>query len=123
MYRHSLVVDTILHWHGRCPDGSQILQSALAGLSGLSAEQALGSDGSCDSSRRPPRILETFLKLEFCKAVRVEGAFRRFDGEFRWFLFRVVLCATDRESREWYGTNTILRTGSVLKMPLEKEER
>jgi len=38
--------------------------------------------------------------FEFCKAVRSGGRFRRFDGEFAGFSFAVVLCATDRESRE-----------------------
>jgi hypothetical protein len=37
----------------------------------------------------PPRILETFREaLNSVKPFEVEGRFRRFDGEFRWFLSR-----------------------------------
>jgi PAS domain-containing protein len=39
----------------------------------------------------------------------VEGRFRRFDAEYRWFLFRGnPLCDESGNVVKWYGTNTDL---------------
>src|SRR5438132_6120819 len=92
-----LVVDTIptLAWSAR-PDGSaDFFNQRWLDYTGLSAKQALGS--GWEVAIHPdglPRILETFREaLNSAKPFEVEG---RFDGEFRWFPFAVVLCATDR---------------------------
>src|SRR6266446_5035885 len=82
-----LVVDTIptLAWSAG-PDGSaDFVNRRWLDYTGLSAKQALGS----------------------VKAFEVEGRFRRFDGEFRWFLFRGSPLR-DRSGKvaKWYGTNT-----------------
>jgi PAS domain S-box-containing protein len=76
---------------------------------GLSAKQALGSGWQV--AMHPddlPRILETLREaLNSAKPFEVEGRFRRFDGEFRWFLFRGSPLR-DRSGKvaKWYGTNT-----------------
>jgi PAS domain S-box-containing protein len=45
--------------------------------------------------------------LNSVKPYEVEGRFRRFDGEFRWFLFRASpLCDESGKVVKWYGTNT-----------------
>src|SRR5580700_11049391 len=84
-----LVVDTIptLAWSAD-PDGSaDFFNQRWLDYTGLSAEQALNS----------------------VKPYEVEGRFRRFDGEFRWFLFRGSPLR-DRSGKvaKWYGTNTDL---------------
>src|SRR5882762_6430600 len=84
-----LVVDTIptLAWSAG-PDGSaDFFNQRWLDYTGLSAEQALNS----------------------VKPYEVEGRFRRFDGEFRWFLFRGSPLR-DRSGKvaKWYGTNTDL---------------
>jgi len=87
---------------------------------GLSATQALGP--GWEAAIHPddlPRILETFREaLNSGKPYEVEGRFRRFDGEFRWFLFRGSPLR-DRSAKSRSGTEQIpiLRNGSVLKMP------
>ncbi len=87
-----LVVDTIptLAWSAG-PDGSaDFFNQRWLDYTGLSAEQALGSGWQVAIHRDDlPRILETFREaLNSVKPYEVEGRFRRFDGEFRWFLFR-----------------------------------
>jgi PAS domain S-box-containing protein len=108
-----LVVDTIptLAWSA-CPDGSaDFFNQRWLDYTGLSAKQALGS--GWEVAIHPddlPRILETFREaLNSVKPFEVEGRFRRFDGEFRWFLFRGSPLR-DRSGKvaKWYGTNTDL---------------
>ena len=108
-----LVVDTIptLAWSAR-PDGSaEFFNQRWLDYTGLSVEQAL--DSGWQAAIHPddlPRILETFREaLNAVKPYEVEGRFRRFDGEFRWFLFRGSPLR-DRSGKvaKWYGTNTDL---------------
>jgi PAS domain S-box-containing protein len=108
-----LVVDTIptLAWSAR-PDGSaEFHNQRWLDYTGLSAKQALGS--GWEVAIHPddlPRILETFREaLNSVTPYEVEGRFRRFDGEFRWFLFRGSPLR-DRLGNvaKWYGTNTDL---------------
>jgi len=106
-----LVVDTIptLAWSAG-PDGSaDFFNQRWLDYTGLSAKQALGS--GWEVAIHPddlPRILETFREaLNSVKPYEVEGRFRRFDGEFRWFLFRASpLCDESGKVVKWYGTNT-----------------
>jgi PAS domain S-box-containing protein len=71
-----------------------------------------------------PRILETFREaLNSVKPYEVEGRFRRFDGEFRWFLFRGSPLR-DRSGKvaKWYGTNTDLEERKRAEEALRKSE-
>jgi PAS domain S-box-containing protein len=109
-----LVVDTIptLAWSAG-PDGSaDFFNQRWLDYTGLSAKQALGSGWQVAIHPDDlPRILETFREaLNSAKPYEVEGRFRRFDGEFRWFLFRGSPLR-DRSGKvaKWYGTNTDLQ--------------
>src|ERR1700732_1406593 len=108
-----LVVDTIptLAWAAD-PDGSaEFHNQRWLDYTGLSATQALGS--GWEVAIHPDdllRILETYREaLNSGKPFEVEGRFRRFDGEFRWFLFRgSPLRDRSGNVAKWYGTNTDL---------------
>src|SRR6202163_4120760 len=108
-----LVVDTIptLAWAAD-PDGSaEFHNQRWLDYTGLSATQASGS--GWEVAIHPddlPRILETYWEaLNSGKPFEVEGRFRRFDGEFRWFLFRgSPLRDRSGNVAKWYGTNTDL---------------
>src|SRR5258707_1212191 len=122
-----LVVDTIptLAWSAG-PDGSaEFLNQRWLDYTGLSAEQALGSGWQLAiHSDDLPRILETFREaLNSVKPYEVEGRFRRFDGEFRWFLFRGSPLR-DRSGKvaKWYGTNTDLEERKRAEEALRKSE-
>jgi len=122
-----LVVDTIptLAWSAG-PDGSaEFCNQRWLDYTGLSAKQALGSGWQVaihpdDRSR----ILETLREaLNSGKPFEVEGRFRRFDGEFRWFLFRGSPLR-DRSGKvaKWYGTNTDLEERKRADEALRKSE-
>src|SRR3984957_4091583 len=108
-----LVVDTIptLAWSAR-PDGSaEFHNQRWRDYPGLSARQVSGA--GWEAAIHPddlPRILETFREaLNSGKPYELEGRFRRFDGEFRWFLFRgSPLRDQLGKVAKWYGTNTDL---------------
>ena len=122
-----LVVDTIptLAWSAG-PDGSaDFFNQRWLDDTGLSAEQALGSGWqvAIHPDDLPP-ILETFREaLNSAKPYEVEGRFRRFDGEFRWFLFRGSPLR-DRSGKvaKWYGTNTDLEERKRAEDALRKSE-
>src|ERR1700674_1567240 len=122
-----LVVDTIptLAWSAG-PDGSaDFFNQRWLDFTGLSSEQALGS--GWEVAIHPddrPRILKTFREaLNSVKPFEVEGRFRRFDGEFRWFLFRGSPLR-DRSGKvaKWYGTNTDLEERKRAEDALRKSE-
>jgi PAS domain S-box-containing protein len=122
-----LVVDTIptLAWSAR-PDGSaEFFNQRWLDYTGLSAKQALGS--GWEVAIHPddlPRILDTFREaLNSAKPYEVEGRFRRFDGEFRWFLFRgSPLRDRSGAVAKWYGTNTDLEERKRAEEALRKSE-
>jgi PAS domain S-box-containing protein len=122
-----LVVDTIptLAWSAR-PDGSaEFFNQRWLDYTGLSAKQALGS--GWEVAIHPddlPRILDTFREaLNSVKPYEVEGRFRRFDGEFRWFLFRgSPLRDRSGAVAKWYGTNTDLEERKRAEEALRKSE-
>src|SRR5437016_5563172 len=122
-----LVVDTIptLAWSAR-PDGSaDFFNQRWLDYTGLSAKQALGSGWEVAIHPEDlPRILETFQEaLNSGKPYEVEGRFRRFDGEFRWFLFRGSPLR-DRSGKvaKWYGTNCDLEERKRAEDALRKSE-
>jgi PAS domain S-box-containing protein len=105
-----LVVDTIpgLVWSTR-PDGSaEFFNQRWLEYTGLSVEQALDWGWKVAiHSDDLPRMLETFHEaLNLGRPFEVEGRFRRWDGEFRWFLFRgSPLLDGSGKVVNWYGTN------------------
>src|SRR5439155_18574127 len=73
------------------PDGAaEFLNQGWLDYTGLSAEEAL--NWGWKVAIHPddlPRILEWYQEaLDSGQSVELEGRLRRFDGEFRWFLFR-----------------------------------
>jgi len=108
-----LVVDTIpgLVWSTR-PDGSaEFFNQRWLEYTGLSPEQAL--DWGWKVAIHPDdlsRVLEVFHEaLSLGRPFEVEGRFRRWDGEFRWFLFRgSPLLDGSGKVVQWFGTNTDL---------------
>ena len=123
-----LVVDTIpaLVW-STLPDGSaEFFNQRWLEYTGLSAVQALG--WGWKTAIHPDdlsRVLETFHDaLNLGLPFEVEGRFRRFDGEFRWFLFRgsPLLDGSGRVVR-WHGTNTDIEDRKHAETVLRESEK
>jgi PAS domain S-box-containing protein len=104
------IINTIptLSWSTR-PDGYvEFLSARWLGFTGLTEEQALGFGWAVAIyPQDAQRLLEYWQSaLESGTDVDVEARLRRFDGVYRWFLFRASpLRDESGEIVKWYGTN------------------
>src|SRR6266853_1507445 len=105
------IIDTIpaLAWSAR-PDGSaEFFNGRWLDYAGLSAEEA--SDWGWTVALHPQdrgRLVDYWRHLLASgEAGEIEARLRRFDGEFRWFLFRASpLRDASGQVVKWFGTNT-----------------
>lgn len=109
--RFRLAIDTIpgLTWF--ClPDGSaEFLNTQWCAYTGLAMQDALGWDWV--KAIHPddlPGLSEHWRRtVQSTQAAEHEARVRRFDGEYRWFLFRCQPLLDDAgKVVRWYGTNT-----------------
>jgi PAS domain S-box-containing protein len=105
------IIDTIpaLAWSAR-PDGSaEFFNRRWLDYAGLSLEEA--ADWGWTAAVHPedrPRLIDYWLHvLASGETGEIEGRLRRFDGEYRWFLFRASPLRNESgKIAKWYGTNT-----------------
>jgi len=106
----SAIINTIptLSWSTR-PDGYvEFLSQRWLGFTGLTEEQALGFGWAVAIyPGDAQRLLEYWqAALASGTEVDVEARLRRFDGEYRWFLFRASPLRDESGAIvKWYGTN------------------
>jgi len=106
----SLIINTMptLAWSAR-PDGSvDFLNHRWLNYTGLSLEQALGWGWTVAIHPDDLNRIEEYWRsiLRTGEPGEIEVRFRRFDGEYRWFLFRGnALRDESRTIVKWYGTN------------------
>jgi formate hydrogenlyase transcriptional activator len=106
-----VMIDKIPTFAWSCrPDGTtEFLNQRWLEYTGLSMEQALGWGWQVPiHSDDLPKLMDTWLRLLASgEPGEEEARLRRFDGEYRWFLFRAVPVRDERgEVVRWYGTNT-----------------
>src|SRR5262249_46331584 len=107
----SLIINTMptLAWSA-APDGSvDFLNQRWLDYTGLRPEQALGWGWTSaihpDDLNRLAEDLRSIMHTG--EAGEIEARFRRFDGEYRWFLFRASAVRDESGTIvKWYGTNT-----------------
>jgi formate hydrogenlyase transcriptional activator len=106
-----LMIDNIPTLAWSChPDGTtEFLNQRWLDYTGLSMEQALGW-GWKDPIHTEDleTLIETWQRVLYSgEPGEEEARLRRFDGEYRWFLFRAVP-VRDEQGKviRWYGTNT-----------------
>jgi PAS domain S-box-containing protein len=92
------------------PDGTtEFLNQRWLDYTGLSMDEALGWGWKASiHSEDLGKLMDTWLRLLASgESGQEEARLRRFDGEYRWFLFRAVPVRDDRgKVVRWYGTNT-----------------
>jgi PAS domain S-box-containing protein len=106
-----LVVDTIptLAWSARSDGSADFFNQRWLDYTGLSAEQAL--DWGWTVALHPDDLsgLVNYWRsvLASGEPGEIEGRLRRFDGAYRWFLFRATPSFdNDGQVVKWFGTNT-----------------
>src|SRR6266581_5642906 len=106
-----LMIDKMptLAWACR-PDGTtEFLNQRWLDYTGLSLEEALGWGWKVPVHPADlGRLMDTWRGLLVCgEPGEEEARLRRFDGEYRWFLFRAVPVRDEQGTVvRWYGTNT-----------------
>ncbi len=123
-----IIIDTIpaLAWSAR-PDGSaEFLNRRWLDYAGLTAEEAVdwGWTAALHSEDRV-RLMDYWLHLLASgEAGEIEARLRRFDGEYRWFLFRASPLRNDSgKVVKWYGTNTDLEERKRAEDSLRSNEQ
>jgi len=122
-----VIIDTIPTQAWSCSsDGSaEFCNRRWLDYTGLSVEEALG--WSWKVAIHPDdlsRLLEIFQEaLNSGQPWEVEARLRRFDGEFRWFLFRASPLRDESEKVvKWYGTNTDIDERKKAEEKLQRSE-
>jgi PAS domain S-box-containing protein len=122
------IIDTIpaLAWSAR-PDGSaEFFNQRWLDYAGLSAKEA--SDWGWTVAVHPEDrggLVDYWRHLLASgEAGEIEARLRRFDGEYRWFLFRASPLRNDLgEIEKWYGTNTDLEERKRAEEALRSNEQ
>ena len=108
------------------PDGSgEFLNKQWLDYTGLSTESAPGLHWeSVVHSDDLENLMNAWRHhLASAEPIEVEARLRRFDGEYRWFLFRAIPV---RDSQNnvigWYGTNTDIDDRKQMEARLQREK-
>jgi PAS domain S-box-containing protein len=122
-----LTLDTIptLAWRTRADGFAEYLNKPWLDYTGLSLEQALGWEWqiAIHPDDRPHLLAKWERILASGKAAEVEARLRRFDGAYRWFLFRPAPLYDDaRNVVRWYGTNTDIEDRKQAESALRRSE-
>jgi formate hydrogenlyase transcriptional activator len=126
--RQAQDIDAIpmLAWSAR-PDGSaESLNRRWLDYTGLSAEEA--SDGGWTAAVHAEdrdRLIDFWRHLLASgEAGEIEARLRRYDGDYRWFLFRVEPVRDSRGNIfKWYGANTDIEDRKRAEALLAAEKR
>jgi PAS domain S-box-containing protein len=122
-----LTLDSIptLAWRTGADGFAEYLNKPWLDYTGLSLEQALGWQWqvAIHPDDRPHLLSEWQRILATGKPGEVEARLRRFDGEYRWFLFRPApLCDDSGKVVRWYGTNTDIEDRKQAESALRRSE-
>src|SRR5713226_297760 len=126
--RYRTMIDAIpaMAWSS-LPDGSvEFANRRWHDYTGLSAEELRG--GGWKVAAHPDELEAVIGKWQALLAsrqpVEIEGRVRRFDGEYRWFLFRAEPLRDDCGNIiRWYGTNTDIEERKRAEALLAAEKR
>jgi len=126
--RYRQVIDLIpaLTWSCRPEGTADYFNQGWLDYTGLSAKEAMdwGWTAAFHSDDLDAVIAYWESLLAAGTAGEIESRLRRFDGEYRWFLFRVRPLRDDRgRIVKWYGTNTDIEDRKRAEEALRDSER
>jgi PAS domain S-box-containing protein len=121
-------VDAIptLAWSARRDGSAEFLNRRWLDYTGLSAEEASdwGWTAALHTEDRD-RLLDFWRRLlDSGEAGEIEARLRRYDGDYRWFLFRVEPVRDNHgDISKWYGANTDIEDRKRAEALLAAEKR
>ena len=122
-----LTLDTMptFAWRTRADGFAEYLNKPWLDYTGLSLEQALGWEWqiAIHPDDRPHLLAAWERILASGRTAEVEARLRRFDGAYRWFLFRPAPLYDDAGNVvRWYGTNTDIEDRKRAEFALQRSE-
>jgi formate hydrogenlyase transcriptional activator len=126
--RHMQDVDAIptLAWSARSDGSVEFLNRRWLDYTGLSAEEASNWGWTAALHTEDRDRLVDFWRhlLDSGEAGEIEARLRRYDGDYRWFLFRVEPVRDDHgDIFKWYGANTDIEDRKRAEALLAAEKR
>ena len=122
-----LIVNTIpaLAWSARSDGSAEFFNQHYLAYVGLPLEQLQGSGWTIavhpDDLGRLVAAWQSMIASG--KGGEVEGRLRRFDGEYRWFLFRTnPMLGESGKILKWYGTNADIDRRKRAEQQLQRSE-
>ena len=120
------VIETIpsMAWSA-APDGSaDFFNKRWLAYAGLTADQAQGWGWTIAVHPDDLRILVEYWQtiMSSGRSGEIEARLRRFDGVYRWFLFRATPSFDDGRVIKWYGTNTDIEERKRVEGALKRSE-
>ena len=117
------VIETIpsMAWSAAADGAAEFFNRRWLDYAGLSADQAQGSGWTTAVHPEDLNRLVSYWKdlLAAGKPGEFEARLRRFDGEYRWFLFRATPSFDDNgKVFKWYGTNTDIQARKAAERAL-----
>ena len=120
------VIETIpsMAWSA-APDGSaDFFNERWLAYAGLTADQAQGWGWTVAVHPDDLKILVDYWQTIMAsgQSGEIEARVRRFDGVYRWFLFRATPSFDDGRVIKWYGTNTDIEELKRVEDALKRSE-
>jgi PAS domain S-box-containing protein len=120
------VIETIpsMAWSA-APDGSaDFFNERWLAYAGLTADQAQGWGWTVAIHPDDLKILVDYWQTIMAsgQSGEIEARVRRFDGVYRWFLFRATPSFDDGRVIKWYGTNTDIEELKRVEGALKRSE-
>jgi PAS domain S-box-containing protein len=120
------VIETIpsMAWSA-APDGSaDFFNERWLAYAGLTADQAQGWGWTVAVHPNDLKILVDYWQTIMAsgQSGEIEARVRRFDGVYRWFLFRATPSFDDGRVIKWYGTNTDIEELKRVEGALKRSE-
>ncbi len=121
------VIETIpsMAWSAAADGAAEFFNGRWLAYAGLTADQALGWGWTVAVHPDDLNVLVDYWRTVMAsdQSGEIEARLRRFDGVYRWFLFRATPSLDDNgRVVKWYGTNTDIEERKRVEQALRQSE-